>query len=170
MTMKNWQGGGPLSNSHSRSVNSIMLRITIRPYWYHCASVGRASCHCMTPSLPAEISGTAAGEDGGLSPSPPVWVEVNHPTQGQPHFFGRECSGAQEDMKCYVFFSDEDTFSGMALPEEPLISNQRKLPSRVSNQCRLTPLLRRLLQRSPKNQLKRSNSQINSLGVRSVSW
>ena len=53
----------------------------------------------------------------------------------------------REEMKCYISFSDEDIFSGVALPEEPSIPNQGKLPLRVPNQHRPTPLSKRPLQR-----------------------
>ena len=46
---------------------------------------------------------------------------------------------------------------GRLSQKNPQSPNQRKPPPRVPNQCRLTPLLRRPLWRSPKNQLKRSN-------------
>ena len=32
----------------------------------------------------------------------------------------------REEMKCYVSFSDEDVFSGMALPEEPLVTQSKE--------------------------------------------
>ena len=33
--------------------------------------------------------------------------------------FGGNIMELREEMKCYVSFTDEDAFSGMALPEEP---------------------------------------------------
>ena len=48
------------------------------------------------------------------------WVEkANLPTQGQPCLLARSIVELREEMKCYVSFSDEDVFSGVALPEEP---------------------------------------------------
>ena len=35
-------------NSHGRSANGTMLRITIRPHQHHCVFIRRVSCHCLT--------------------------------------------------------------------------------------------------------------------------
>ena len=35
----------------------------------------------------------------------------------------------REEMKCYVSFSDEDIFSGVALPEEPSIIQLKEAAS-----------------------------------------
>ena len=44
------------------------------------------------------------------------WAEkANLPTQGQPHLLVGSIVELREEMKCYVSFSDQDVFSGMAL-------------------------------------------------------
>ena len=49
------------------------------------------------------------------------WVEkANLPTQGQPCLLVGSVMELREEMKCYISFTDEDVFSGVALPEEPL--------------------------------------------------
>ena len=68
------------------------------------------------------------GEDSGLCPSPPVLGQkkANLPTQGQPCLLAGSIVGLRKEMKCYVSFSDEDIFSGMALPEEPSITQSKE--------------------------------------------
>ena len=47
------------------------------------------------------------------------WAEkANLPTEGQPHLLAGSIVELREEMKCYISFSDEDVFSGIALPEE----------------------------------------------------
>ena len=53
----------------------------------------------------------------------------------------------RKEMKCYVSFTDKDVFSGMALPEEPSITQPREATPRVPNLHRPTPLSRVALQR-----------------------
>ena len=67
------------------------------------------------------------GEDGGLCPNPPVLGgKANLPTQGQPHLLAGSVVEIREEMKCYVSISVEDVFSGMALPEEPSITQSKE--------------------------------------------
>ena len=49
------------------------------------------------------------------------WVEkANPPTEGQPCLLGGSIVEPREEMKCYVSFTDEDIFSGVALLGESL--------------------------------------------------
>ena len=51
-----------------------------------------------------------------------LWAEkADLPTGGKPHLLVGSVVELQEEMKCYVSFSDEDVFSGVALLEEPHI-------------------------------------------------
>ena len=129
MTTKNWHGRcGPLLNSHSGSANGTMLRITIRPHWHCCASIRRASCCCMNLSSPAEISGNCSRRRQWPMPKPSSFGQKKPimPTQGQPHLLMGSIVELREEMKCYVFFSDKDVFSGMALPQEPSITQSKE--------------------------------------------
>ena len=55
------------------------------------------------------------------------WVEkANLPTQGQPHLLAGSIVELREEMKCYISFSDEDIFIGMALLEEPSIIQSKE--------------------------------------------
>ena len=45
--------------------------------------------------------------------------KTNLPTQGPPCLLAGSIVELREEMKCYISFSDEDVFSGMAIPEEP---------------------------------------------------
>ena len=51
------------------------------------------------------------------------WAEkVNLPTEGKSHLLAGSVVELWEEMKCYISFSDEDVFKGIALPEEaPII-------------------------------------------------
>ena len=51
---------------------------------------------------------------------------ANLPTQGQPHLLAGSVVELREEMKCYVSFSDEDIFSGVALPEESSITQSKE--------------------------------------------
>ena len=56
------------------------------------------------------------------------WVKkANLPTQGLPCLLVGSVVELREGMKCYVSFSDEDVFSGMALPEEPSITQSKEV-------------------------------------------
>ena len=55
------------------------------------------------------------------------WAEkVNLPTQGQPYLLAGSVIELREEMKCYVSFTEKDVFSGMALPEEPSITQPQE--------------------------------------------
>ena len=56
------------------------------------------------------------------------WVEkANLPTQGQPHLLAGSAVELREEMKCYISFTNEDVFSGMALPEEPPVTQPKEV-------------------------------------------
>ena len=47
------------------------------------------------------------------------WVEKgNPPTRGKPHLLAGSVKKLQEEMRCYLSFSDEDVLKGVALPDE----------------------------------------------------
>ena len=55
------------------------------------------------------------------------WAEKANPsTQGQPCLMVGSVVELREGMKCYISSSDEDIFSGMALPEEPSIPQSKE--------------------------------------------
>ena len=55
------------------------------------------------------------------------WVEkADLPTAGKPCLLAWSIVELWEEMKCYISFSDEDVFSGMALPEEPPVTSPKK--------------------------------------------
>ena len=59
-----------------------------------------------------------------------VWTEkADPPTGGKPWVLVGSIVELQEEMKCYVSFSDEDVFNGIALPEEmPIIPPKEATP------------------------------------------
>ena len=103
---KNWHRRcGPLSNSCGGSVNGTVLRITIRPHWHCHASVGRASCCCMTLSFPAKIDGNCSRRRWWPMPKPSSFGWKNPICLLRAnHAFSRECSGAQggDEMLCFL--------------------------------------------------------------------
>ena len=106
-------------NSHGGSVNDTVLRITIRPHKHCHAFIGRVSCHCLTPICLPRHQGTAVGEDGGLCQSHPVLGGKSQSAySGKPCLLAGNIMELREEMKCYVSFTDEDVFSGVALLEE----------------------------------------------------
>ena len=55
------------------------------------------------------------------------WAEkANLPTEGQPCLLAGSIVKLREEMKCYVSFTDEDIFSGMALLEESPITQPKE--------------------------------------------
>ena len=55
------------------------------------------------------------------------WVEkANLPTEGQPCLLPGSVVELREEMKCYISFTDEDVFSGLALPEESPITQPKE--------------------------------------------
>ena len=55
------------------------------------------------------------------------WVEkANTPTEGQPQLLVGSAVELREEMKCYISFTDEDIFSGIALPEESPITQTKE--------------------------------------------
>ena len=58
------------------------------------------------------------------------WVEkANLLNQGQPCLLAGSVVELREGMKCYISFSYEDIFSGMALLEEPSITQSKEAKS-----------------------------------------
>ena len=58
------------------------------------------------------------------------WVEkVNLPTEGKPHLLAESMIELWEEMECYLSFSNEDMFKGIAPPEEtPIIPPEEVTP------------------------------------------
>ena len=55
------------------------------------------------------------------------WVEkANLPTEGQPCLLVGSIVELREEMKCYVSFTDNDIFSGVALLEESPITQPKE--------------------------------------------
>ena len=55
------------------------------------------------------------------------WAEkANLPTQGQPCLLMGSIVEVMEEMKCYISFTDEDVFSGMALLEESPVTQPKE--------------------------------------------
>ena len=55
------------------------------------------------------------------------WAEkANPPTEGQPCLLAGSVVELREEMKCYIFFTDEDVFSGIILPEESPITQPKE--------------------------------------------
>ena len=60
------------------------------------------------------------------------WAEkANLPTEGQPCLLAGSIVEFREEMKCYVSFTDEDVFSGVALPEESPVTQTKEATLRV---------------------------------------
>ena len=56
------------------------------------------------------------------------WLEkANLPTLVQPRLLAGSITEVREEMRCYVSFTDEDVFSGVALPEEPLTTQPQEV-------------------------------------------
>ena len=55
------------------------------------------------------------------------WAQkANLPIEGQPCLLVGSVVELREEMKCYVSFTDEDIFSGMALPDESPITQPKE--------------------------------------------
>ena len=55
------------------------------------------------------------------------WAEkANLPTQGQPCLLAGSILELREEMKCYISFPDKAVFSGVALLEEPSITQSKE--------------------------------------------
>ena len=69
------------------------------------------------------------------------WAEkVDPPTGGKPCLLVGSGIELWEEMKCYLSFSNEDVFKGIALPEETPSSHPRRSLPRVPSQHQLVPL------------------------------
>ena len=61
----------------------------------------------------------AMREDSGVCPSPPVLGrEKRPPPGGRPHLLVESVKELQEEMRCYLSFSDEEVLKGMIPLEE----------------------------------------------------
>ena len=81
------------------------------------------------------------------------WAEkVNLPTGGQPHLLAGSMIELWEEMKCYLFFSVEDVFQGMALPEEtPIILPKEVMPQSTQPVPTSTPMKKATMEPTAKN-------------------
>ena len=62
------------------------------------------------------------------------WAEkADLPTGGKPCLLVGSVVELWEEMKCYVSFSDEDMFNGIALPEETPVATSKSAPSMPAN-------------------------------------
>ena len=69
------------------------------------------------------------------------WVEkVNLSTEGKPCLLAGSMIELWEEMKCYLSFSDEDMFKGIALPEETPVIPPEEVTPQMPSQQQLAPL------------------------------
>ena len=108
--------------------------------WHHVENYHQAPlallCLCWKSFLPPtdskfackDIREPASGRKWWPMPKPSSFGQkkANLPTQGQLHLLAGSIMELREEMKCYVSFTDEDVFSGMALPEEPSITQPKE--------------------------------------------
>ena len=73
------------------------------------------------------------GEDSAYAKALQFWAEkANLPTKGQTHLLAGSIVELREEMKCYISFSDEDIFSGMALlMESPITPPKEATPKGI---------------------------------------
>ena len=71
------------------------------------------------------------------------WAEkANLPTRGKPCLLVGSVIELREEMKCYISFSDEDVFSGVALPEEPSVTPPKEATPKVTQPTPADPPVR----------------------------
>ena len=70
------------------------------------------------------------------------WLEkVSLPTGGEPHLMAGSMVELQEEMGCYLYFSDKDMFQVIALPEEaPAIPPEEVTPESTQPVPASTPV------------------------------
>ena len=69
------------------------------------------------------------------------WAEkADLPTGGKPHLLAGSIVELWEEMKCYVSFSDEDVFSGVALLEDPPIIPPKEATPKGAQPTSANPL------------------------------
>ena len=69
------------------------------------------------------------------------WMEkVDLPTGGKPCLLAGNVVELWEEMKCYISFSDEDVFNGIALPEEPPIITPKEATLKGAQPTPANPL------------------------------
>ena len=60
------------------------------------------------------------------------WAEkINPPAGGRPHLLAKSMKELREEVKCYLSFSDEEVFQGVALPEEEKDQSAKTTPTNV---------------------------------------
>ena len=92
-------------------------------------------CLCWKCFLPPPNSKFACQDIGELQWEKTVvfakalqfWAEkANLPIQGQPCLLAGSIVELTEEMKCYISFTDEDIFNGMAVLEESLVTQPKE--------------------------------------------
>ena len=95
------------------------------------------------------------------------WVEkANPPTQGQPRLLAGSVMELREEMKCYVSFTDEDIFSGMAFPEEPPITQPLEATLKSTQPTQADSLVKETTVKVTEEPTKKGNTQISFLDGR----
>ena len=76
------------------------------------------------------------------------WVEeIDPPAGGRPHLLTKSVKELRDEVKCYLSFSDEEVFKGVALPEKEDDQSPETLPTNVlKTPCTPEPAM----ERSPK--------------------
>ena len=76
------------------------------------------------------------------------WVEeIDLPAGGRPHLLAESVKELREEVKCYLSFSDEEVFQGVALPKKEDDQSLETLPTNVpKTPCTPEPAM----ERSPK--------------------
>ena len=68
------------------------------------------------------------------------WVEkVDPPTGGKPHLLVGSIVELQEEMNCYLSFSDKDVFDGIALTEETSVTPPKEATPKSAQPNQPTP-------------------------------
>ena len=82
------------------------------------------------------------------------WTEkVDQLTRGKPHLLAESVKELQEEMRCYLSFSDEDVFEGMALLEETSIPPTKEAaPQSIRSTLAGTPVEEPTMKKRPSNQ------------------
>ena len=86
---------------------------------HHCVSSERVSSHLPILSLAAKTFGRCRGEDRAYTHALQYRVEkTDLPIGGQPHLLAESVKELQEEMRCYLSFSDKEVFESVTPPEE----------------------------------------------------
>ena len=113
----------PLFSSQREWVNSTGWKMTIRLHLNCHVFAGRISCHCQILSLACWISGKSSMRRQWHMPRPLSfgWRRLIHLLEVNHGLLVGSIMELQEEMKCYLSFSNEDVFKGMAVPENASI-------------------------------------------------